>query len=171
MSHTDLPRPDPTGSRRTQPQGVRQPIDTFTNTPALVLDRRNDILAWNPRGHLLLAMHLAPGAPEHPAPRPNLTRMLFLDDRTRDLYPHWQDEARLAMASLRLATGYHPHDKRLAERTGELTMNNESLLHPDASDPRVIAYSARFGAGSEAVLRLLAATLRVPDTGIATSVD
>ncbi|MFD7135386.1 helix-turn-helix domain-containing protein [Streptomyces sp. NPDC059894] len=208
----DLARPEAVTSRRAHAprtpcadHGVRQLIDTFTDTPALVLDRRNDVLAWNAMGHLLLAMHLDFDAPEHPARRPNLTRMLFLDERNRDLYPRWHDEAQLAVASLRLVAGRYPHDKQLASLVGELTMNSEefaarwarhpvrtcvagtkeidhplvgamelsfqSLLVPGAAGQRMIAYTARVGTSSEAGLRLLSSTLRVPNTGIATTVD
>ncbi|MFR9788747.1 helix-turn-helix domain-containing protein [Streptomyces sp. MB22_4] len=138
----DLARPGRTGPRRAPAPrtacaepGIRQLIDTFTETPALVLDRRNDILAWNTMGHLLLAAHLEFDAPDDPARRPNLTRMLFLDERTRALYPHWQDEAQLAVASLRLVAGRHPHDKRLAELIGELTMNSEEFAKRWARHP------------------------------------
>lgn len=208
----DLARPEAITSRRAQTPrtsgaapGVRQLIDTFTDTPALVLDRRNDILAWNAMGHLLLGMHLPFDAPGHPDRRPNLTRMLFLDEHNRDLYPRWHEEAQLAVASLRLVAGRHPHDKQLAELIGELTMNSEefaqrwarhpvrtcvagtkeidhplvgsmelsfqSLLLPEAAGQRVIAYTARPGSSSDAALRLLASTLRVPDTSVPTTLD
>ncbi|MGW0608426.1 helix-turn-helix transcriptional regulator [Streptomyces sp. NPDC002644] len=201
----DLARPEPPAHRRPQAprprradqagQELRQLIDTFTDTPALVLDRRNDVLAWNAMGHLLLAMHLDFDAPADPSRRPNLTRMLFLDEHTGDLYPRRQDEAQLAVASLRLVAGRHRHDRQLAELVGDLMLNSEefaelwarhpvrtcvagvkefdhplvgamrlsfqSLLVPGDDGQRVIAYSARPGSGSEAALRLLAATLPV----------
>ncbi|WP_330458836.1 helix-turn-helix transcriptional regulator [Streptomyces sp. NBC_00820] len=138
----DLARPEAPGPRRTPAprthhadQGIRQLIDTFTETPALVLDRRNDILAWNAMGHLLLAMHLDIDAPSEPHTRPNLTRMLFLDERNRDLYPHWDDEAQLAVASLRLVAGRHPHDKQLAELVGDLIMNSDDFAGRWARHP------------------------------------
>ena len=51
--------------------------------PAVVLGLRTDVLAWNARGHRLLAGHIARDA------RPNLTRLLFLDAHTRELYTRW----------------------------------------------------------------------------------
>ena len=54
--------------------------------PVVVLGARTEILAWNRLGHQLLAGHLDPDAPNRPADRPNLTRMLFLDPHHRDLY-------------------------------------------------------------------------------------
>jgi transcriptional regulator with XRE-family HTH domain len=138
----DLARPETTTPRRprtTRPSsvdhGLRQLIDTFTDTPALVLDHRNDILAWNPMGHLLLAMHLDFDAPAVASRRPNLTRMLFLDERVRDLYPHWHDEAELAVASLRLVAGRHRNDRQLAELIGDLMINSEEFADRWARHP------------------------------------
>jgi hypothetical protein len=96
----------------------------MTEVPALVLDRRGDVLAWNPVGHALLAGHVAPGSPTAPAARPNVIRMLFLDERYRELYPDRGEEAQLAVASLRLVAGRHPEDRRLAELIGELSMKS-----------------------------------------------
>jgi hypothetical protein len=50
--------------------------------------------------------------------------MLFLDPHTRELHPHWEDEARRAVASLRLAAGGAADDRRLAELVGELSMKS-----------------------------------------------
>ena len=44
------------------------------------------MLAWNRLGHALIAGHYDFAAPGRPEQRPNLTRMLFLDPHTRDLY-------------------------------------------------------------------------------------
>lgn len=102
---------------------ARQLLGAMTLVPAVVMDRRNDVLAWNQLGHALLAGHLAPDSPDSPATRPNLTRMLFLDERYRRLYTHWDDQALLAVAALRLVAGRHPDDRPLAELVGQLTMN------------------------------------------------
>ncbi|MFF4499134.1 helix-turn-helix transcriptional regulator [Streptomyces sp. NPDC001401] len=103
---------------------ARQLLAAMTEVPALVLDRRGDVLAWNPLGHALLAGHLAPDSPAAPATRPNVIRMLFLDERYRELYPDRAEEARLAVASLRLVAGRHPDDRRLAQLIGELSMKS-----------------------------------------------
>ncbi|WP_395295096.1 helix-turn-helix domain-containing protein [Kitasatospora hibisci] len=103
---------------------VRQLIGAMTDVPAVVVGRRNEVLAWNPLGHALLAGHLDPAAPDRPADRPNLSRLLFLDPRTRALYPRWETEARAQVAFLRLAAGRHPNDRQLAELIGELSMKS-----------------------------------------------
>ncbi|GGS68760.1 transcriptional regulator [Planobispora rosea] len=116
-------------------RSVRRLLDAMTEVPALVLDRRNDILAWNRLGHALLAGHLDPAAPGSPATRPNLTRLLFLDGHFRELYPNWSEEATLAVASLRLAAGRHPDDRGLAELIGRLVIQSEEFATRWARHP------------------------------------
>lgn len=125
----DLARPAAAPSRTAPPRAAhvsasaRQLLAAMTDVPALVMDRRNDVLAWNQLGHALLAGHLAPESPDTPATRPNLTRMLFLDKQYRALYANWHDQAQLAVASLRLVAGRHSDDRSLAGLVGQLTMN------------------------------------------------
>jgi transcriptional regulator with XRE-family HTH domain len=137
----DLARPA-TASARSEPvraehasRSARQLLAAMSEVPALVLDRRNDILAWNPLGRALLAGHLDPAGPDSPATRPNLTKMLFLDERVRALYPGWEEEAQLAVASLRLIAGRHPHDRRLAELIGRLAMHSPEFASRWARHP------------------------------------
>lgn len=92
--------------------------------PALLLGRFNDILAWNSAGHLLTAGHLDVDAPCLPATRPNHIRMLFLDPHTRDLYADWQEEAALAVASLRFVAARFVEDRQLAALVGELSLSS-----------------------------------------------
>lgn len=104
--------------------GTRQLIAAMSDVPVVVLDRRFEVLAWNPLGHALTAGHLGADSPDRPADRPNLQRLLFLDPHTRELYPRWDEEARRAVASLRLAAGQYSEDRRLAELIGELSMKS-----------------------------------------------
>jgi transcriptional regulator with XRE-family HTH domain len=105
------------------PGGI-QLLDAMTDVPALILGRRNDVLAWNRLGHALLAGHLPHEAPQDPRQRPNVIRMLFLDRHTRELYRNWDDEAEAAVASLRFVAARYPDDRALAELVGELSMNS-----------------------------------------------
>jgi transcriptional regulator with XRE-family HTH domain len=114
---------------------TRQLLAAMTDVPAVVMDRRNDVLAWNRLGHGLLAGHLAWESPDTPATRPNLTRMLFLDERYRALYADWDDQAQLAVAALRLVAGRHPDDRALAELVGQLTMNSDEFATRWARHP------------------------------------
>ncbi|WP_232668057.1 helix-turn-helix domain-containing protein [Pseudonocardia sp. TRM90224] len=94
-------------------------------TPAVVLGRRGDVLAWNRTGHALLAEQLDFDAPHDPARRPSIPRMFFLDPHTRDLYRNWAELSRVHVAYLRLTAGRYPTDARLAELIGELMMRSD----------------------------------------------
>ncbi|MFK0292623.1 helix-turn-helix domain-containing protein [Streptomyces sp. NPDC090442] len=93
-------------------------------TPALVLGRRTDVLAWNAPARALLAGHLDPTAPDRPADRPNLARMAFLDPHTRHLYADWARKARAVVGHLRQVAGRHPEDVLLAALVGELSVQS-----------------------------------------------
>jgi len=125
----ELARPTPAKKRRTARAetpnaGALALLTSMPTVPALLLGRRNDILAWNPLGHALLAGHLPLTAPEESANRPNLLRLLFLDPHTRELHRDWTDEAALAVASLRYVAAQYPEDRPLAELIGDLSMNS-----------------------------------------------
>ncbi|RJO78710.1 transcriptional regulator [Nocardia panacis] len=96
-------------------------------TPAIVLGRRGDILAWNRAGHMLFAEHLDFAAPNHPDTRPSIPRMFFLDPRTRHLHRNWDELARIHVAYLRLTAGRFPTDARLADLIGELAMRGDQF--------------------------------------------
>ncbi|WP_461164351.1 helix-turn-helix transcriptional regulator [Arthrobacter sp. R4-81] len=136
----NLARPGKTRRRamtkpdKASPGTVRLVRSMFT-IPAVVLSRRSEVLAWNPLGHRLVAGHLDLEAPEKPSTRPNMTRMLFLDPHTRELYPHWQKEARRAVASLRLLAGMSSDDFELAALVGELTVKSPEFATLWANHP------------------------------------
>jgi hypothetical protein len=48
--------------------------------------------------------------------------MLFLDPHTRDLHRHWPEEAKRAVASLRVVAGRFPDDRELTDLVGELSV-------------------------------------------------
>ncbi|MGW2410236.1 helix-turn-helix domain-containing protein [Streptomyces sp. NPDC001739] len=122
---------------------VRTMIASLGDTPALVLGRFVDVLAWNRAGHALLAGHLpfdapdapdplggpgvpdtqgAPGSPETriAAGRPNVARMMFLDPHTRALYPDRAAKSRDTVGDLRLIAGRWPDAPRLTALIAEL---------------------------------------------------
>lgn len=96
-------------------------------TPAIVLGRRGDVLAWNRAGHALLAGHVDFEAPDDPVRRPSIPRMFFLDPSTRRLHRNWDELARVHVAYLRLTAGRYPTDGRLANLIGELTMRSDQF--------------------------------------------
>jgi hypothetical protein len=111
---------------RSAPERVSPPtrdlLAAFGDSPAIVLGRRSDVLAWNGTGHALLAGHLDFESPEQPSRRPNTARMVFLDAHTRELYAaDWPRKARDVVGKLRLAVGRFPDDARLSQLVGELT--------------------------------------------------
>ncbi|AWT26360.1 hypothetical protein Csp1_15750 [Corynebacterium provencense] len=118
----------PKRRRREKPEvaesGAERLLHAMGDVPAVLLGRFNDILAWNRAGHLLLASHLDEDAAAEPATRPNQIRMLFLVPHTRDLYMDWEDEAALAVASMRFVAAEYADDRRLAELVGELSMKS-----------------------------------------------
>jgi transcriptional regulator with XRE-family HTH domain len=105
-------------------EGTRQLVSAMSGVAALAMDRRSDVLAWNSTAHRLLAGHYDEHSPCSVETRPNLTRMLFLDPHTRELYADWELEAERSVASLRLVAGRHPDDRYLAELIGELSMKS-----------------------------------------------
>lgn len=108
-------------------QGVRHLMRGLKGMPAVALNHRHDVLFWNPLGHALLACHLDRDSPLSARHRPNLSRMLFLDRHTRELYPQWADEARQMAARLRLASTDNPRDGRLAALIGELAQSDSGF--------------------------------------------
>ncbi|QTE31083.1 helix-turn-helix domain-containing protein [Pengzhenrongella sicca] len=99
----------------------------ITDRPAVLLGRRNDVLAWNPLGHALIAPHLRFSAPTIASERPSMARLLFLDPRSRALYPNWTKEAGDLVAYHRMISGKHPGDTALAALVGELVMKDPAF--------------------------------------------
>ncbi|MEU7555757.1 helix-turn-helix transcriptional regulator [Streptomyces sp. NPDC044571] len=173
--------------------GLRRLLESIPQTPAFVIGRRTDILAWNPLFAALIT-DFGALAPE----QRNKARLVFLDPGVRGRYVNWEAKARDLVAYLRLDRGRHPYDGRftalieeLRARSpefaglwarqevrlkshggyhlrhpvvGELTLAYESLNLPDDPDQSLITYTAEAGSPSEAALRILADAL--PDGGV-----
>ncbi|MFB7666308.1 helix-turn-helix transcriptional regulator [Kitasatospora sp. NPDC056138] len=124
----DLARPGPGSARRrvVPPQRVRpgllRLLDSLTDTPAMILGNRLDVLAAN-----ALAKALYTDFDAKPHRHRNLARFIFLDPAARGLLTDWQTAARGAVAALRLYAGRHPHDPRLTELVGELSVHDEDF--------------------------------------------
>ncbi|WP_410619923.1 helix-turn-helix domain-containing protein [Amycolatopsis sp. cmx-8-4] len=116
------------GNRRPAPErltaATRQLVAALADVPVVVLGRRGDVLAWTRTGHALHAGHLGHGDPDRKGARPNMTRLVFTDAHTRELYPGWAAKARDVVGNLRLAAGQHPDDPLLASLIGELSMKS-----------------------------------------------
>ncbi|MGW5648601.1 helix-turn-helix transcriptional regulator [Saccharopolyspora sp. NPDC003752] len=165
--------------------GLRDLLRIVSQTPAMVLGRRLDVLASNRMARALLTDFEA-----LPHRDRNMVRFMFRDETARSLYAHWDVVAPTLVASLRLDAGRHPNDPLLAELVGELsvadedfrrwwadhdvhqrthgtkhfhhpvvgrlTLNYESLTLPADADQRLIVYTAAENSPSEEALRLLA---------------
>ncbi|MHA7305856.1 helix-turn-helix transcriptional regulator [Arthrobacter sp. TMN-49] len=143
----------PAKSRRRAPSkpdqatpGTIRLLNAMSNVPAVIMGRRNEVLAWNRLGHALLAGHTNFSAPTRAVDRPNLTRMLFLDPHTKDLYRNWREEASLAVASLRFTAAQHQDDGELTQLIGELTLKSPDFAALWAKHPvqRCISGVKRF---------------------------
>jgi transcriptional regulator with XRE-family HTH domain len=118
-----LARPERPRSRPLPPQRVRPAVhrilEELTGLPALVIGRRTDILATN-----RMARALYTDFDALPHRERNMARFVFLDESARLLYDDWEGVARTNVAALRQYAGEHPHDPRLAELVGELSVRD-----------------------------------------------
>ncbi|MEV0599897.1 helix-turn-helix transcriptional regulator [Streptomyces sp. NPDC050315] len=170
--------------QKVQPQ-LQRLLDDLSSTPALVMGRRMDILAWNS-----LAAALVTNYAQVPEKKRNYTRILFSDPLMRTLYADWEGVARMAVAQLRMEAAKYPDDARLMALVGELcvqdpdfrkwwaahhvsslTVGTKTLHHPVAGelvldwdtltastdpDQQLIVWTAAVGTPAHDGLRILA---------------
>jgi transcriptional regulator with XRE-family HTH domain len=117
----------PRGRRERRPatprvrQGVQLLLDSMERTPAFVLGRRMDVLAWNALGDAVGGFsRMAPG-------ERNMPRQVFLDPGARDLYPEWAAVAAQTVANLRIGAGRYADDPELCALVGELSLKSEDF--------------------------------------------
>ncbi|CAL9663552.1 hypothetical protein SUDANB15_07080 [Streptomyces sp. enrichment culture] len=97
---------------------LRRLLDTWRDTPALVLSPALDLLA---RNRLANALHA------DFAEADNLLRMTFLDPVARHFHRDWDRAAQATVAALRRAAGTDPDDPRLSEVVGELSLKSDDF--------------------------------------------
>lgn len=112
-------RPHRRARQKVQPQ-LRRVLDELSTTPAIVLGRRTDVLAWNP-----MAAALVTDFARIPEKQRTYIRLLFTDPAMRALYPDWKNVARLAVAQLRMEAAHIPGDPRMSALVGELSTRDE----------------------------------------------
>ncbi|MFF4119592.1 helix-turn-helix transcriptional regulator [Streptomyces sp. NPDC001714] len=95
--------------------GLRQLLATMPDVPAMILNRRMDVLAWNAGAAALLTDFAA-----LPPSARNLIRLTFLDEHVRALYADWPRAARECVAVLRMEAGRAPDDRALTALIAEL---------------------------------------------------
>jgi len=111
--------------RRTSPQRrpklvrpqLQRLLDRLTDTPAMIVGKYIDILAWN---DLAAALLVDLGA--IPARERNYVRMIFTSPQVQALYADWEAMARIGVAILRMQAADNPDDPRLAALVGELSI-------------------------------------------------
>jgi transcriptional regulator with XRE-family HTH domain len=96
--------------------GVALLIRSLEPTPAVLLSRRLDLLAWNPAAEALLG----PFGAER-----NYARLVFGDPATRALHADWAEAARATVALLRFAAARYPDDEVLAALIAELRSGSD----------------------------------------------
>ncbi|ONH60728.1 transcriptional regulator [Frankia sp. CcI49] len=170
-------------AQRVRP-AMRRLLDQLTQTPALVLGRRLDVLDWNPAA---AALYLDFSALS-PARR-NYVNLLFTNPVIREMHHDWKHDAREAVAALRTEAAADPDDPELARLVGELsvqdldfrtwwaehrvsnasygtkryrhrlvgdlTLDCDTWASPDGSGQRLMVLTAEAGSPSHDALRIL----------------
>ncbi|MFD0123866.1 MmyB family transcriptional regulator [Streptomyces virginiae] len=131
------------GSCSGRPVGVQRLPGPTAASPAKrravaarVLGQCADVLAWNRLGHTLFAGHLGRCAPDLPAQRPNMARLVFLDNHPRDvvrgLHGRREEQGRPRRCLLRPRGRTRSLMSRLVPPPQAAT-REESLVHPFGS--------------------------------------
>jgi transcriptional regulator with XRE-family HTH domain len=113
----DRPPPRKRRLERILPQ-TQALLDNLRDSPAMVLGRYMDILAWN---HLAAAVFTDFAAV--PRRQRNFLRMLFLDPLVRQRYVDWSSIARVCVGYVRAAVEGQC-EERLSELIGELSLSD-----------------------------------------------
>jgi transcriptional regulator with XRE-family HTH domain len=110
--------PPPPPSRTVRPH-LRLLLETLRPSPAYIVSRSWDFLAWNPGGLALYA-----GLADWPLKQRNLARYLFLHPAARELFPDWDNQIRGCVARLRAQAGTAPDAPDLTGIVGELLVKS-----------------------------------------------
>jgi transcriptional regulator with XRE-family HTH domain len=110
-----MPRPAPL-ERQCVDLQLRRMLEDLNATPAFVIGRRTDVLAWN-----RLAAALWTDFGRIPEPERVFVRLLFTEPWMRELYADWTEVARLSIAQLRMESARYPGDRRLNALVDELS--------------------------------------------------
>ena len=152
-------------SSRPRPERVRPELarllEEMPGLPAIITGRRQDVLAWNRLGSELF------GGLEEGRRDRNNARYLFLDARSRDTFPDWEQRARETAAVLRLAAGRYADDERLTELVGELSVKSDDFAAMWPAGDVMVCGSGRkrFRHAVVGELTLRYETLQLPDSG------
>ena len=101
---------------------VQRLLDSMVGVPAFVRNGRLDVLAINDLGRALYSEAYGQSAGTM-----NLARFQFLDPRSRNVYPDWDNAADTAVAILRTEAGRDPFNKALTDLIGELSTRSDAF--------------------------------------------
>ncbi|MEV6827305.1 helix-turn-helix transcriptional regulator [Amycolatopsis sp. NPDC051102] len=113
----------PKRRERTAPQRIRPELQQLLDAiqaPAFVFGRYLEVLAWNPLGG---AVSFDFGRLEERS----MPKLLFTDERAKQLHPEWDVVCRELVANLRAESGRHPGDPQLARLVDELSLASEQF--------------------------------------------
>jgi transcriptional regulator with XRE-family HTH domain len=186
------PEPPPPPGRTVSPH-LKLVLETLRPSPAYIISRTMDLLAWNPGGLALYA-----GLADWPATQRNLARYFFLHPAAHTLFPDWDELVRGCVARLRSLAGTAPDAPDLTRLVGELmlrspdfaklwerydvvgrkriqktfhhpqvgilTLSGQSMHLDGTPGQRLGVYTAEPGTSDHDAVLLLDATALVPDT-------
>ncbi|HWS35909.1 MAG TPA: helix-turn-helix transcriptional regulator [Actinoplanes sp.] len=111
--------PNPDRTPETVPDSTRRMLRAL-HTPAVVLGRHLDVLAWNPMAETLL------GSPaDYPPERLNMLLLMFEDTLTGDRScPDWERQALEYIGMMRAAVAADPTHPRATTIVGELSIRS-----------------------------------------------
>ncbi len=103
------------------PVGLQDFLDELISTPAYVLNRYWDTIAWNEAADALLNLtRLTEEAL-------NVPRLLFTIPLSREVIPDWETHAKNVLAQLRVDYGQHIGDPRFAALISDLQRDSEEF--------------------------------------------
>jgi hypothetical protein len=130
LAGKDTARPRRRARQTVQPS-LHRLLEDLRLTPALVLGRRMDILAWNP-----LAASLVTDFSQIPVKKRNYIRLVFTDPAMRSLYADWETVAHTCVALLRREAAQYPDDLQLTALVGELSVQDTQFRPVLGRPPR-----------------------------------
>ncbi|WP_199191167.1 helix-turn-helix domain-containing protein [Amycolatopsis sp. CA-126428] len=111
----------PKRREKSAPQRVRPELQHLLDAvqaPAFVFGRYLDVLAWNALGG---AVSFDFGRLEELS----MPKLVFTDERAKQLHPEWDEVCRDVVANLRAESGKHPDDPHFHRLAGELSLASE----------------------------------------------
>ncbi|ONK10294.1 helix-turn-helix transcriptional regulator [Streptomyces sp. MP131-18] len=101
---------------------LQRMLDGMAGLPAVVMDHRMTVVAWNALGSELFGR-----VAERDVRWRNHGRYTFLDPAARDFFPDWDERSREMVAVLRHAAGRHPDDAELTALIAELSAGSSAF--------------------------------------------